>query len=82
MNKMRRSRAIFIQSPILLALLVAIPGVVFAQGSSAGIPENARAMSFGSGWECDRGYRKANGGDTTCNEGLGPPIRGYSLDKQ
>lgn len=51
MSRMRRSRAVFIHALILLAILAAAPGVVFAQGGSVGMPENARAKSFGSGWE-------------------------------
>lgn len=57
MSRMRRPRAISIYSLILWALLAAAPGVVFAQVASIGIPENAHVKSYGSGWECDRGYR-------------------------
>jgi hypothetical protein len=60
MSRMRRPRAISIHSLILFALLVAAPGVVFAQSGSVGMPENARAKSYGSGWECGRGYRAVN----------------------
>ena len=58
---MRRPRVISIHSLIFLASLAAAPGVVFAQGGSVGMPENARVKSYGSGWECNRGYREFNG---------------------
>lgn len=61
MSRMRRPRAISIHSLILLAALAAAHDVVFAQRDSVGMPENARAKSDGSGWECDRGYRELNG---------------------
>jgi phospholipid transport system substrate-binding protein len=60
---MRRTRVIFIHSRILLALLGIVPSLVFAQGGSVEVPENARANSFGNGWECDKGYREV---DETC----------------
>ena len=44
---------------ILFALLIA--GPVFAQGHSVGMPEHASPERYGSGWECDRGYREING---------------------
>ena len=59
MNSMQQIRAICIRSPILLAL-VATPGVVFAEVGSGGIPENAHAKAYGSGWECDRGFREVD----------------------
>ncbi len=61
MSRMRRPRAISIYSLILWALLAAAPGVVFAQAVSVGMPENAHARSYGTGWECDPGYREAKG---------------------
>ena len=61
MSRMRRPRAISIHPLILLALLAAAPGVVFAQGGSVGIPENASVKSYGSGWECDRGHQEVDG---------------------
>ena len=62
MNRMGRPRAIALHSLVhfILVLLAIAPGVVFAQGSSGGIPKNAHARSYGSGWECDRGYREVN----------------------
>jgi len=64
MTRMRRPRATFTRSLvslILLAVLAAAPGVVLAQGGSGAIPANARAKSYGSGWECKRGYREVDG---------------------
>ena len=61
MSRMRRPCAISIHALFLLALLAAAPGVVFAQGGSVGIPENAHAKSYESEWECDQGYREVKG---------------------
>ena len=61
MSRMRRPCAISIHALFLLALLAAAPGVVFAQGGSVGMPDNAHAKSYGSGWECDQGYREVKG---------------------
>jgi hypothetical protein len=61
MSRMRRPHTISIPFLILLALLGAVPSLVFAQGGSIAMPENARAKSHGSGWECDQGYRETNG---------------------
>ncbi len=60
MRRIRRPRAISIHGLIFLALLAAAPGTVFAQAGSIAMPENARAKAYGSGWECDLGYRKIN----------------------
>ncbi len=57
MSKMRRPRDISAHSLILWALLAAVPGLVFAQGGTGDMPENAHAKSYGSGWRCDKGYR-------------------------
>ena len=61
MSRLHRARAPFIRFAILLGLLVFAPGAVFAQGASGELPEHARAKSFGSGWECNPGYRKTEG---------------------
>ena len=49
-------------TPFPLLLLVLIPvGVserLFAQTPGADIPDNARATSYGKGWECKPGYRR------------------------
>ena len=58
MNNTRRPRDIFMHALILLALLAAVPGLLFAQAGSVEIPENARAKTYGDVWECDRGYRE------------------------
>jgi hypothetical protein len=56
-SRMRRHRTLLIHPLILLALQSTASGVALAQGDSAEIPENAHANSFGSGWQCDYGYR-------------------------
>ena len=59
MIKMRRPYVLYMYPLTLLVLLAAAPGHAFSQGHSVGIPEHASAKRFGSGWECDRGYRAA-----------------------
>ena len=76
MSRTVRRRAISIHSLIFLALLAATPSVVFAQSSSVGIPENASAKSYGSGWQCDRGYREADG---VCGA-IEVPAHAYAFD--
>ena len=49
MSKTRRQRCISICALILVPLLVAVPGLVFAQVDSVKIPENARAKTYGDG---------------------------------
>ena len=61
MRKMQQVHATSIRMLVLLALMAAAPGLVFSQGGSVELPENARAKSYGSGWECERGYREDNG---------------------
>jgi hypothetical protein len=56
-SRMRRHRTLLINSLILLAFQVAAPGVALAQGGSAEIPENAHVNSYGSGWQCNYGYK-------------------------
>ena len=60
MSKWRPLGTIPIHALIILVASAANPSLVFAQGSSAAMPENARANSYGSGWECDRGYRNVD----------------------
>ena len=61
MIKIRRTYALSIFPLLYLALLAAVPDQAFGQDRSAGIPEHASAKRYGGGWECDRGYREANG---------------------
>lgn len=46
---------------ILLVILTAVPVRAFAKDGTVEIPEHASAKKYGSGWECDRGYREING---------------------
>ena len=57
MSRMRRHRTLLSHPLILLALQSTASAVALAQGDSAEIPENAHANSYGSGWQCDYGYR-------------------------
>ena len=76
MFRMQRTRAIIIRLLILFGLLGAVQGLVLAQDVSLEIPNNARAKSYGDGWECDKGYRKINGGCTAVKV----PVNGYLTD--
>jgi hypothetical protein len=58
MRKMQQVHATSIRLLVLLALMVAAPGLVFSQGGSVELPENARAKSYGSGWECDQAFER------------------------
>lgn len=49
------------------------PGGVSAGSTATGIPENARAKGYEPGWECDGGYREANGACTAVRV----PANGY-----
>ncbi len=41
----------------ILLTLVMLPAMSLAQSGSDGIPANAHAKSYGSGWDCDRSFR-------------------------
>ena len=73
MSRMRQVPVIFIQALVYLGLLMAAPGIVFARSSNVEVPEHARAMEFGNGWKCGRGYREING---TC-AAVKVPVNGY-----
>jgi hypothetical protein len=57
MRELEQRYGKFLGVVLLLALLLALPAPVSAQSGGVTIPENARAKGYGSGWECDRGYR-------------------------
>jgi hypothetical protein len=61
MIAMRRPYARSIHALIIIALMVVPLGHVLAQSSTVDVPANASAKHYGSGWVCDRGYRKVNG---------------------
>ena len=61
MSRLRRPPVIFIFSLFVLALVAVALGVVNAQSGSVRVPDNAHATGYGSGWECDRGYRQVKG---------------------
>ena len=60
MSRARQDSADSIRLLVLLILLTPAHGIVFALDDSSRLPEHARAKSYGSGWECERGYRKDN----------------------
>lgn len=55
---------------ILIGFLAAAFGPVYAQDSPVDTPANASAKSYGTGWACDRGYRKAEGACAVVNDPL------------
>lgn len=57
MARMRTPRAVSIHCLILISLLAAAPSVVLAQSTPVALPANAKAVAYGDGWECERGYR-------------------------
>jgi hypothetical protein len=56
---LRQTLGASIHALVFLAVLVSVPGVLIAKSRTVEIPENARAKNYGSGWECNRGYRAA-----------------------
>jgi hypothetical protein len=46
---------------LVLALLAGLSGSVLAQTVALPAPQNSHANSYGGGWECDYGFRKAAG---------------------
>lgn len=50
---------------LLVTFLAAVSsGSAAGQGNGIGIPENAHAKTYGSGWECNRGYAENVGACT------------------
>ena len=60
MSDMQRLGA-FSRTLLLLATLTAAPGFLHAQGRAV-IPEHATAKTYGTGWDCERGYQRVGGG--------------------
>jgi hypothetical protein len=46
---------------MFLPFIMAIPGIASAQVDSVDVPENAHRKEYGTGWDCDRGYRRLEG---------------------
>jgi hypothetical protein len=60
MSSTRRPGILSIYGVFFLALVGAAPDLLFAKDAlSAEVPANAHGQRYGSGWECDPGYRKA-----------------------
>ena len=51
-----------VYSLLVFSLLAASPGYVYAKNDDVKLPENATARSYGTGWNCDKGYREKNNG--------------------
>ena len=45
---------------IIFSLFAVTPGYVNAKNDVVDLPENATAKSYGTGWNCNVGYRKKN----------------------
>ena len=61
MNTNRSKIVVFTYALVFLAVLVVPAQLALAQGTKGTLPENATAKTYGSGWECDRGYRQSSG---------------------
>ena len=77
MSRMQQAPTIFIHSLILLSLLAAVPGLLFAKSGSIDVPENATENRYGNGWECDPGFRVVDG---TC-VAIKMPANAYSTNR-
>jgi hypothetical protein len=62
---------------IIFSLLAISPGYVYAKNDVIELPENATAKSYGTGWNCDKGYREKN---STC-EVVIVPDNAYPTNK-
>ena len=61
MNATNARLGVFAYALVLLALLAATAEPAGAQSVEAGTPANATANAYGSGWQCDRGFRNVDG---------------------
>lgn len=61
MNATNRCLGSVVYVLMLLMVFAGSLALAQAQGVEATIPTNATATTYGGGWECDRGYRKADG---------------------
>ncbi len=61
MSEKRRLIVIAWQSLILLPIFIGLPCHALAQAPPGGVPENAQARSYGTGWSCNLGYRESDG---------------------
>ncbi len=57
----RLTRRLLAVAVALASAISFIPTSVRAQSIAAEVPPNAQARSYGSGWECDLGYREDQG---------------------
>ena len=46
---------------LLFVFIMIMHGTAFASDASKKIPENATAKRYGSGWECNAGFRESGG---------------------
>src|SRR6185295_15699765 len=70
--------AAFLWRSIFSTLLAASPLTAFAQPTSSAVPQNSHLKSFGSGWECDYGYRESAGAGACTS--IKVPANGHLTD--
>jgi hypothetical protein len=57
-----QQRSARVRRSVLVLFVLLLPGLAATQAAMAEkIPSDAHPARYGSGWECDRGYRKADG---------------------
>ena len=61
MNTKRSKLGVIEYALIALVVFAGPAELALAQEGKAAIPANATAKAYGSGWKCDRGYRKNAG---------------------
>src|SRR4029079_10372228 len=59
LSKSRLGHSVF--TPLVLSLFWMAPDAAAAQSVTAAAPANSHARGYGSGWECDYGYRERAG---------------------
>ena len=60
MNEYNLTFAARISILMCLVILVGLGKIALAQPSDAGVPANASANTYGTGWRCDSGFRKVD----------------------
>jgi len=73
---LKTRRALSMRPLMLLALCIALPQAAFSQGTATPAPQNSHPKGYGTGWECDYGYREAAGSCVA----IVIPSNGHSTD--
>lgn len=64
MTRLRYTTSVSLVPLTLAFCLAGVSDLLLARDRAIDIPENARATSYGQGWECEQGYRRVKG---ACN---------------